>query len=97
MDPAEVHMAKQLLLEKIAIFKIKHENKCTDGKSSSNETRMENLNEIQTLLDEIGCQTSLEQHMVNIMFTICCSNDVWHPITCKEVLDHWELWDKKEE
>ena len=40
MDPEEVNVAKQSLLEKIAIFKMIHENKCADGKSFSNETRM---------------------------------------------------------
>ena len=46
IEPAEINMAKQLLLEKIAIFKKIHENKCADEKSTSNESRMESLNEI---------------------------------------------------
>ena len=54
LDPAVVNVAKQLLLEKVATFKMIHENKCADGESSSNESRMESLNEIQTLYDKIG-------------------------------------------
>ena len=44
IEPAEVNMAKQVLMEKIATFKMIHENKCADGKSLSNESR-----KIQTL------------------------------------------------
>ena len=60
IDPAEVNNAKQLLLEKMTIFKLTHENECADGKASSNETRMESSNEIQTLFDKIGHKTSLD-------------------------------------
>ena len=63
-------------------FKMIHENKCADGKSLSNETRMESLNEIQTLFDKIGYKTSLEQHVIR-------STKVrW--LTYKEDMEHWE-------
>ena len=41
-----------------------HENKCAVGKTLSNESRIKSLNEIQTLYDEVGCKTSLNQHMI---------------------------------
>ena len=41
-----------------------HKNKCADGKQSSGETRIKSLNEIQTLCDEIGHKTSLDQTMI---------------------------------
>ena len=41
-----------------------HENKCADGKSSSNKSRMKSLNEIQTLYDKIGYKTSLHECMI---------------------------------
>ena len=56
INPAEIKRAKQLLLEKITTFEMIHENKCPDGKSSSNKTRMESLNEIQTLFENCGCK-----------------------------------------
>ena len=31
-DPADINMAKQLLLEKMIIFKMMRENECADGK-----------------------------------------------------------------
>ena len=46
------------------MFAMIHENKCADGRSSSNESRMESLKEIQTLYDKIGCKTSLDEHMI---------------------------------
>ena len=60
----EVNVAKQLLKEKMSIFKMMHEIKCAGGKSSSNESRMESLNEIQTLYDKIGYKTSLHECMI---------------------------------
>ena len=89
MNPAEINMNKQLLLEKIKIFKMIHEKECPDGKSLSNEKRMESLNEIQTLFDNLGFKTTLDQYMIR-------STKVrW--LTYKEDMEYWQLWDKKEE
>ena len=60
IESEAVNRSKQLLLQKIAIFKMIHENKCADGKSSSIESRIKSLNEFQTLYDETGHKTSLE-------------------------------------
>ena len=88
LDP-EIIMNRQLLLEKIKIFKMIHENKDPDGKSLSNEKRMDSLNEIQTLFDNSGYKTTLDQHMIR------STNIRW--LTYKEDMEYWELWDKKEE
>ena len=64
MDLSNVNASKQLLLEKIATFKMIHENKCENGKSSSNKTRIKSLTEIQTLYDKIGHKTSLEEYLI---------------------------------
>ena len=89
IDPAEVNMAKQLLLEKIMIFKMIHENRCADGKSSSNEVRMESLKEIQTLYDKIGVKMSLDEYMIR------STKIRW--LTYGQDMEQWELWDKKEQ
>ena len=64
IEPEEVNVTKQLLLEKIALLKMMHENKCAEGKSSSNDSRIKSSNEIQTLYDKIGYKTSLDQCMI---------------------------------
>ena len=65
------------------------ENKCADGKSSSSESRIKSLNEIQTLYDKIGHKTSLDQCMIrSIKIRL---------LTFKDDVKYWELWDKKEE
>ena len=89
INPAEVNVAKQLLLEKIASFKMINENKCAHGKSSSNESRMESLNKIQTLYDNIGNKTSLDEFMIR------STKISW--LTFKKDVQHWGLCDKKEE
>ena len=89
IEAAEVNIAKQLLMEKIAMFKMIHANKCADCKSSSKESRIENLNKIQTLYDKIGYKTSLDQYMIR------STKIRW--LTCKEDVEHWKLWDKKQE
>ena len=63
IDPAEINKAKQLLLEKMATFKMMHENKGADGKALSKKTRMESLSEIHALFDKIGHKTSLDQKL----------------------------------
>ena len=63
IDQAEMNEAKQLLLEKMATFKMIHENKGADGKALSKETRMKSLNEIQALFDKIRHKTSLDQKL----------------------------------
>ena len=60
IDPEEIKMAKQLLLEKIKTFKMIHEKKCPDGMTLSHETRMKSLNEIQTLFENCAYKTSLD-------------------------------------
>ena len=52
--------ARQLLLEKIAIFKLIHEKKCDDGKAISRDTRMECFKEIETLYKQSGHKASLD-------------------------------------
>jgi len=89
LDIPDVNASKQLLLEKISIFKMIHENKCEDGKSLSSESRIKGLNEIQTLYDKIGHKTSLDQYMIR------STKIRW--LTYNEDMEYWELWDKKEE
>ena len=89
IEPADVNISKQLLLEKIATFKMIHENKCADGKSSSNESRIKSLNEIQTLYDKIGHKTSLDECKIR------STKIRW--LTYKEDMDYWDVWDKKKE
>ena len=82
-------MTKQSLLEKMAIFKMILENKCADGKSWLNESRIKSLNEILTLHDKIGYKTSLGEYMSR------STKIRW--LTWREDMEHWELWDKEEE
>ena len=78
---------KQHVLEKITIFRMIHENKCEDGKDISARTRLESLNEIKALYDNLGLPMALEVYMVRIVRWISYRKD----------LKYWELWDKKEE
>ena len=82
IDSSDVNTSKQLLLEKKAIFKMNHENKCAYAKSTSSKSWVESLNEIQTLYDEIGHETSLDQYVIRSTKTR------W--LTCKEDMEHWE-------
>ena len=41
-----------------------HDDKCAECKSSSNESKMESLNKIQTLYDKTGYKTSLDECMI---------------------------------
>ena len=66
-----------------------HENKCADGKSASNESRIKSLNEIQTLYDKPGHKTSLDQYTLRSTKIRC--------LTCKEDTKWWDAWHKKEE
>ena len=65
IESPDINTSKQLLLERMAMFKMIHQNGCADGKSSSGKSRIKSLNEFQTLLDKIGHKTSLEQHMIS--------------------------------
>ena len=50
---------------------------------------MKSLNEIQTLQDEIGCKTSLDEYMIR------STKIRW--LTYNEDVEHWESWDEKKE
>ena len=64
IESMDKNISKQLLLGKIAIFKMKPDKKCEFGKAMTSEATMESLNAIQTSLDEIGHETSLEYYMI---------------------------------
>ena len=64
IESTDINASKQSLLRKISIFKMIHENKREDGKALTSETRIKTLNEIQTLSDEMGHKTSLEDYMI---------------------------------
>ena len=68
---------------------MKHEKKGAHTKSSSNESRTKSLKKIQTLYDKIGYKTPLDDYMIR------STKIRW--LTCKEDMELWELWDKKEE
>ena len=55
----------------------------------ASETRMKSLNEMQTLCDETGHETSLEEYMIR-------SAKVRWSIK-REDLECWSFWDEKEE
>ena len=64
-----------------------HENKCEDGESLSGEMKIKSLNELQTLYDNVGHETSLDEYMIR-------STKVrW--LTYEEDMEHCESWDKK--
>ena len=66
-----------------------YENKCADGKSSSNESSIKSLTEIQTLYDKTEHSTSLDQRMIR------STKIIW--LTHKEDIEYWNVWVKKEE
>ena len=86
IEPAEVNVAKKSLLQKMVIFKMIHENKYADGKSSSNESKMESLNEILTLQDKNGYKTLLDEYMIR------STSIRW--LTYGEDMEHWDLRNK---
>ena len=64
MESTDANTSIQIVLEKIAIYKMIHEIKREDAKAITSEARMEGLNEIQTLHDEIGNSSSFKDHMI---------------------------------
>ena len=59
MKSMDEETSEQILLGKIAVYKMMHENECEDGKAMMSEAMMECLNEIKTLFDILDYSTSL--------------------------------------
>ena len=66
-----------------------YENECEDGKASSSKTRIIGLNVFQTSCDGINHETSLDEYMLR--------SPKFRWLTCKEGMERWKSWDKKQE
>ena len=80
---------KQEFLDKLTIFKMIHEKECEDGKDVSKESRINDLNELKALYDNLNYDISFAE------FVIRSSLVRW--VTYREDMRYWNLWDKKEE
>ena len=58
--PLDQETARQPLLDKMALFKLIHENICDDGKAISTDARMECFKEIETVYEQSGHKAWLD-------------------------------------
>ena len=83
----DMDASKQLLLDKVTIYKLMHEIKCEDGKTITSEARMKSLNEIKMSCNDLVYGVALKE------FIIRSTEVKWE--THAEEAKHRESWDQK--
>ena len=86
-EEVDLSEQKKIFIKKLKIFKMIHENECDDGKDLSKDQRKDKLEELEAAYRATNNKLPLKNYIINVSRWTSYESD----------MDHWQIWDEKEE